>query len=432
MTDLLIIATLLVYVCMGLRHPAVAFAGYIWTDLSVPQNISVGVALSLQFSLIMAAVCVLSLVINSGKVRKPASFAEIVLLLLFLVWMFCTTRWASNPEPAAFKLDWASKSLGFILIGFFVINSRKTFELYLATYVACVSYYALQVSLKTMAGGSGYGKSMIFGSSNNGLVESSTLGGVAAACIPIIIYLSKHSLLFSGKRSEKIGLFICVLFVVGIIGTHSRTGLVCLALLGLVAFFLTRRKLRVAMVAVVGIAAVAAFAGEDWVARMSTISSSEDDASAVGRLVVWQWTWDYAKANPLGGGFSAYLDNAGLLGDYLGDYDSVFVIPKAKAFHNIFFEILGEQGYIGVLLYFSIVVLTLKKLVAVVKGRKFLDDNHRWIEHLAVALLMGYTMMLTAGMFVGIAYRSYLFTFTLGSVFLHGHWVLAKKNIEQT
>src|SRR3546814_10111048 len=64
-----------------------------------------------------------------------------------------------------------------------------------------------------------------------------------------------------------------------------------------------------AMVAL-AVAIAVPFLPQSFTGRMSTIQTYEADASASTRLAVWAWTWDYAKKNPLGGGFEAYRQNS--------------------------------------------------------------------------------------------------------------------------
>src|SRR3546814_4215232 len=60
-----------------------------------------------------------------------------------------------------------------------------------------------------------------------------------------------------------------------------------------------------------GLLAVASipFLPQSFTERMETIESYKADQSASTRVAVWQWTWDYAKENPFGGGFDAYIQN---------------------------------------------------------------------------------------------------------------------------
>ena len=88
---------------------------------------------------------------------------------------------------------------------------------------------------------------------------------------------------------------------------------------------------------------------------MSTIKTYKADESASTRLAVWEWTWDYVKDAPVGrrlrnvspepdplrhrDGRAATTDNATV--------DTSSTVDKARAYHSAYFEMLGEQGYPG-------------------------------------------------------------------------------------
>jgi O-antigen ligase len=79
-----------------------------------------------------------------------------------------------------------------------------------------------------------------------------------------------------------------------------------------------------------------------------------------------------------------------------------------KAFHSIYFEVLGEQGIVGFALYFSIILLTLFKLRRIKKTWR----NHAgmaWVVALSDALTAAILVFLAGGAFVGIADQPYIF-----------------------
>jgi O-antigen ligase len=89
-------------------------------------------------------------------------------------------------------------------------------------------------------------------------------------------------------------------------GGTARTGLLCIGLLGVLSLrSVKNRFLYVGAIAALGLAAVP-FLPQTYTARMSTIENHAGDQSASTRLAVWAWTIDYAKANPLGGGFDSF------------------------------------------------------------------------------------------------------------------------------
>ncbi len=140
---------------------------------------------------------------------------------------------------------------------------------------------------------------------------------------------------------------------------------------------------------------------------MSTIQTHED-SSALGRIAVWKWTLGYAVENPLGGGFDSFklnriwrVTSAGIT--YF-DPDVVW----GKAFHNIYFEVLGEQGYFGLLIYLTIMGITWRTLSNIRKRYKD-DSSLEWASLLAKSLLDAMLVFLLAGMFIGIAFQPYIF-----------------------
>jgi len=103
------------------------------------------------------------------------------------------------------------------------------------------------------------------------------------------------------------------------------------------------------------------FAPASFFDRMDTLQSVSEgkESSAQGRVVVWRWTIDFVKENPImGGGFYAYLANAGQLHLYASEGEVVVKNKGGKAYHSIIFEVLGEHGYVGLLIFLSILCHT--------------------------------------------------------------------------
>src|SRR3546814_18227972 len=83
-----------------------------------------------------------------------------------------------------------------------------------------------------------------------------------------------------------------------------------------------------------------------------------------------QWTWDYAKENPFGGGFDAYIQNHVRVVKAATAYDpdnpqeaepSVYE-EKSRAYHSSYFVMLGEQGYPGLAMWLALQVIGLVQL----------------------------------------------------------------------
>jgi len=143
-----------------------------------------------------------------------------------------------------------------------------------------------------------------------GLYESSTISTIAIGLIPLILWFTKFGTIFPPDWRVKVfcfGLvFACLLIP---IGTEARTGLICIAVLGLLMLRDMKRRLLFIGGAIALAAAAVPFLPSSFTNRMETIQGFQGDQSAGTRLAVWAWTWDYAQAHPFGGGFGAYRSN---------------------------------------------------------------------------------------------------------------------------
>ena len=76
--------------------------------------------------------------------------------------------------------------------------------------------------------------------------------------------------------------------------------------------------------------------------------------------------------------------------------------------HSIYFEMLGEHGFVGLLLFLALIVFTWRKCGSIIRIAKK-DAKHAWSGDLAAMIqvsLVGYTV---GGAFLGLAYFDYFY-----------------------
>ena len=188
--------------------------------------------------------------------------------------------------------------------------------------------------------------------------------------------------------------------IICMIGTAARAGLVALGAFLTVGISGWGNKIKLTAAALVISAMVYPYLPEAWLERMGTIKEYETDSSAMGRLRVWTWTANFAATHPLGGGFDAYLAN-----QITRQSDGS---RKAKAFHSIYFELLGEQGYTGLAIYLLFSVSTLIGLARFAKGHGLREDQ-LWMRPFSKCMFAGLVTLLVGGAFIGIAYQPVCF-----------------------
>lgn len=411
MQSLFLSAVFASLVFMGFTAAFAAALGFVWVDIVKPQQLAYSIINGLPLSFI-AAVATLGLFMLRDRKHPPRFVPVLVLIALFALWITFTTSMSAFPDQAWYKWDWASKVMIFALIFPFIFRSRVQIEAFILVFIFAASTIFFSAGIKTMMGGGGYGVLAIMGSGNTGLAESSTLAVVCVMLIPLIMYVMRHGILLPRNRLSKlfyIGVIVTALAAV--VGTAARTGVIAVAVLFVMALLKSQKKMWwIASAAVVGLVLMNLdLSNTPWGARMSTIETYNEDSSALGRLKVWQWTMEYIGSHPLGGGFDAYMHNriAGVSQDgtinYIADGRA-----GGKAFHSIYFEVLGEQGIPGFLMYFMIILISLNRL-RMLKKKWAPDPGMAWVAALADALFIAILVFLAGGAFVGIAYQPFIF-----------------------
>lgn len=417
MTELFLLGFFVVLLLTGLKHPFVWVLLYLYIEIVSPGKVGTQLLASIQMSLIAFGAMVGGWLLFDQTKSKARFGLRQVLICVLLLYCYVTTSMADFPISAADKWSWVWKSLIFAAFLPLTLTSRLRIEGVILIYVLALAVIVINGGAKTFLGGGGYGTLRLLVDDNSGLYESSIIACAAITAIPLIWWCVTHGTVFSRHWSTKAfaaGYTFAAILIP--IGTSARTGLVCLAVFGLL--LLVQMKNRVFYAALMGFAVVASvpFLPSSFTDRMATIQNYEGDQSASSRLAVWEWTIDYAMDNPLGGGFTAYRSNSielDLVQEREGSSSSVVtqktVVDKARAYHSSYFEMLGEQGWPGLFLFLllhTLGLIQMRRLYKRWKGRE--GEHERWISPLALALQQSHIIYLVGALFVGIAFQPFI------------------------
>jgi probable O-glycosylation ligase (exosortase A-associated) len=416
MRDLGFIFYLMLLVGLGFKRPFLFVLAFAYIDIVQPQRLSYYLLNSVQVSMIVAALAFGAWALFDNK--KGARFApRQALMLLLLIYAWFTTQSADFPLEAQSKWDWASKALIWAIFLPLALRTRLRIEAYLLFMVLSASAIFIVGGIKTAISGGGYGQQIFMLNDNTGLYEGSTGSTFAIAIIPLILWFCRHGTIFPPDWRVKLFsanlIFACLLIPVG---TAARTGMLCIA--AVAGLVMRDMKRRVGYAILVGAAAMAAIPmlPEDFTGRMETIAGYEADASATTRLAIWAWTWDYAQANPFGGGFDAYRSSEiRVETKAVEEVGSVARVEaktqddKSRAYHSSYFEMLGEQGFPGLFLFLLIHVGGLFRMEVLRRRYKKAEGDDAWISPLATALQHAHIVYLIGSLFVGIAFQPFAY-----------------------
>ncbi|WP_010187566.1 putative O-glycosylation ligase, exosortase A system-associated [Sphingomonas sp. PAMC 26605] len=417
MRDLVFVAFLCAFFAAGFRRPFIFVLAYVYIDVVSPQRLTYVLLNSVPISLIAVVLAVGGWLMADDKTGTRVTPRQ-GLIVLLLIYCYCTTLTADFPVEALDKWGWVWKCLAFAAFLPFTLRTKLRIESLLLVMVASAASIIIVGGIKTIAsGGGGYGSLNLMVSNNSGLYEGSTISTVAVAIIPLILWFTRHGTIFPPDWKVKgfcyALVFSCLLIPVG---TSTRTGLLCI---GLVALLMLRdAKRKVLYLCLLGVAGmiVVPFLPSAFTDRMSTIKTYKADESASTRIAVWGWTWEYAKEHPMGGGFEMYRQNKirydterveGTAAN--STVDRHLTVDQARAFHSAYFEMLGEQGFPGLILWLSISLIGIFRMEVLRHRYRKAAEDMTWVTPLAGALQSAHIVYLLGATFIGIAFQPFVY-----------------------
>jgi probable O-glycosylation ligase (exosortase A-associated) len=417
MLDLALLAFVALFLVSGVKRPFIWVLAYIYIDCVAPQKIGWSLIQMIPLSLIAFVAAFGGWLLLDGKRGTRVTFRQ-GLIAVLLVYCAVTTTRADFPVEALAKWAWVWKALLFAIFLPLTLRTRLRFEATALIMVLALGTIVINGGVKTALGGGGYGTLALLVRENAGLYEGSILSTAAIATIPLALWLARHGTIFKPEwrvRTFTAGLVFASLLIP--IGEAARTGLLCAALLALLILRSAKRRILYASLGALGVVLAVPFLPQSYLERMNTIENHSEDQSASTRVAVWMWTLDYVKAHPFGGGFDAYRSNSftyqmpqvsGPPGNQQVTYKTV--TDKARAYHSSYFEMLGEQGWPGLLLWLWLQLLGVWQMEVLrwrLKRRE--EGAGSWQWGLATALQQAQLVYLLGAAFVGIAYLPYMF-----------------------
>ncbi|MBX9886116.1 MAG: putative O-glycosylation ligase, exosortase A system-associated [Novosphingobium sp.] len=418
MLNLFLTAFVMAFLAAGVRRPFLFVLAYAYIDIVAPQKVSWGFLQAIPISLLafMGAVIAWAAAEDKNGIRfSPRQFV----LLILLIYCGLTTRTADFPEEALVKWDWVWKALIFAIFLPLTLRTRLRIEALTLIMVLSVGVIVIGGGIKTLAGGGGYGELKLLVNDNTGLYEGSIISTVAVCVMPLALWLARYGTIF--RPSWLVRLFalgICFACLLMPVGTQARTGLICVAVLGVMMLrSVKRRMLYIGTIAALALIAIPLLP-QSFTERMSTIRNHQSDQSASTRVAVWQWTIEYVQTHPFGGGFDAFRQNhvtydkieAENAGDNNTAIEKVRIEEKGRAYHSSYFEMLGEQGYPGLALWLLLHIMGVVHM-EIIRRRYAKDTSPElgWVTPLADALQQAQIVYLFGGAFVGIAFQPFCY-----------------------
>jgi probable O-glycosylation ligase (exosortase A-associated) len=391
MRDLLLLVALAGLVPMILRAPQVGLLAWTWVTLFNPQREVFGFLHGFEINFYITLLTVFAWAIS--RERKTAPLNSVTgMLILFALWVSVTTYNALDPAYSFVIWDRTVKTVILALAILALVNTKARVQALVWVVVVSLGYYAVKGGGFVLLTG---GRSHVFGPAQSMIEDNNQLGLALVMLLPLMNYLrvTSRSTLVTKALLVAMGLTL-----VAIIGTYSRGALLALAVSAVVYAARTRAGVTPLVLGALLLVALPSLMPGDWFHRMSTIQSYHQDLSFEGRVEAWRTSFEIARLRFLGGGFSA-ID--------LGWVAQVYSVPggltEGRAAHSMYFEVLGDHGFMGLALYLMLIVAALFNTSIVISATRDRPEMD-WAGHLARTLQISIAGYLVGGAALSMAY----------------------------
>lgn len=389
-----VLLTVMVWVPIALFKPHVGILVWNWISHMNPH---VGVGNFIEtFPLLdaVAGVTIIGLFVSKEPRRLP-SHPLLVALVLYFLWVAITTFFAMNTELALPKYIALMKVMLFCLMIMIVMQTPNRLRAFVWVMSLSLAYTAIKGGLFTLATGGG---ARVQGA--GGMMEDNNQLAMALAMfLPIAFYFYKHPPI-DKLRYPMLGMSILTLAAT--VGTQSRGGLVALVAVMGMGFLKLKSKFKIMAVAVPIVIIGFTLLPDTWKNRMATTENAVEDQSFLGRVAMWKFGMNVAGEYPVtGGGFLVNFDE---------EARQIFMPAgyKGRAFHSIYFEVLGEHGYVGLLLFLTVMFTGYYAAGSTAKELRPYPDLH-WLGDLSGALQISIVGYAVGGLTVNIATFDFYF-----------------------
>ncbi|MFO1428938.1 MAG: putative O-glycosylation ligase, exosortase A system-associated [Candidatus Competibacteraceae bacterium] len=346
MRNLAIIGILVALLLATLRRPWLGVLALAVVAYLPPAIYAVGSIRAFPVYTVLSCEVALAILFHRNEWQWPPHDWRLTVLLLLWGYFLFTTWYAAIYPPAAWRKFWeVSIGLGSLVLTLVLINSREKLFYLLVTIATCIALVTVKGGLWAIMTGFG---NMVFGPPTSQYFDNNLFAVLMVMNIPLLVLWLRET----RNETLRYGLMLTLaLSVAAVLGTWSRGGLLALGVTILLLLWHSQRKFLALLLLLAAVGLTFIYLPEDWFARMQSITTYEQDQSAMGRLELWKIGLTQALQHPLMGiGFDGWLITA--------------VRPGATRmnWHNAYVAIMAEHGFLAFALWCSLLIGTIVSL----------------------------------------------------------------------
>lgn len=378
MRDLFVAAVVFGSIPFILKRPWLGILMWSWLGYMNPHRLAWGFVTTMPVALMIALATFAGMLASREKKEIPWT-RETVLLLIFTGWMFVSTLMSQYPGMAWPQWDKVWRIILMTYVTMMLINNRERVHWLVVVIALSIGFYGFKGGVFILTGGSG---NNVMGPSGSFIADRNSVGLALIMIVPLLWYVR----LQTESYWLRLGLLGGgALTLIAIVGTNSRGALLGLAAMGFFFLMKARNRLGVIIALIPVVLVVLYVMPPEWFARMHTIETYEEDASAMGRLYAWGNAITLANMFFFGGGFRAVTG--------FGGTDS----------HSNWFGVLGELGWVGLVMFVLLHIFTWLSAAQIIRSAKP-HESLAWARDLAAMVQVSLIGYMSAGSFLGLQY----------------------------
>jgi putative inorganic carbon (HCO3(-)) transporter len=374
---------------LSLRYAYAGVLTWTWLAIMQPNHEIYGViTTSLRLNFLVAIVAIFAW--YTAKDRKmPPSEATLVMLSVFFVWMTFTS--AVGVSPYSWYLwdrVWRIIALA-VLIGASATSKVRIHAL-IWVIVLSLLYYGVKGGLLTLTSG---GAMKGGGPGGTAIGDNNQLALALLMILPLAFYLRRHS----SNHFVRMGLTVSAGFTfLAVLGSYSRGAFLALGALCVLGWLRSRNKFVFPILLFFVAYPALNFMPQSFYNRMNTMNSLDNDGSFQGRVMAWKAAYYYARDHfPIGAGFSG-VEQPNIFNYY-------FPGEATHSAHSIYFQILGDHGFIGLAMFVVILFLAFLNAQKIRKLTRKSPDL-AWAGDLATMIQLSLLVYCIGGAALSLAY----------------------------
>lgn len=388
MRDMLFLLVLFAVSAYALKRPWIGVLG--WTLISIMNpHKAMYQAANFPVAATIGGATLLGLFLTRDR-KKMVWTPELVLFAVFSLWMTVNLLFTVNLESSLSMWDRVMKINFMILVTIYLLHTRRQIMALAWVLVFSLGWYGVKGGIFTIATGGNY---RVWGPVGTFIEGNNELALALIMCVPLMQFLRMRFTRAWQKHAMTVAMLLTAFAA---LGSHSRGALLAIAAMAAVLWTRSKSKLLSGIVILVAAAGLLAFMPAEWTQRMQTIETYQQDASAMGRINAWHMAWNLAVDRlPVGAGYSIYTP-----------YFFSMYAPNphdVHAAHSIYFQVLGEQGFIGLGLMLTMWGLCWRTLTRVRKRARQRPETE-WVADLASMCQVSLVGYAVGGTFLSLAY----------------------------